>query len=783
MIKFACAACGRRLKVRDEQAGKKGRCPHCGCWVAIPTAVQAGTSSPAGPDEDTLPPRDGAEEDPLEAQTLPGTGPEEGERSADTVSPHPGAGGTQAGRYDFLAPAQSPDELGRLGPYRVLRVLGAGGMGVVFQAEDPQLRRLVALKAMLPGLAANPSARERFLREARAAAALKHDHVVTIYQVGEDRGAPFLAMELLEGESLDDRLQRQGKLAIPEALRVGRELAEGLQAAHDKGLIHRDVKPANVWLEGVRGRVKILDFGLARAPAGEPQLTQLGAILGTPAYMAPEQAAGRAVDLRCDVFSLGCVLYRACTGELPFKGDDPISTLVALATEQPRPPREVNPDLPETLSELILHLLAKLPEDRRPSAEAVASALREIEGSLLRTLAAALVGPKGPGVETLLGPPPLAAPPPPRAGKGRWLLGGLLAAGVLGVTGLLAWVGGVGRRPADTDEEVSQQPQKPADPPPSPAGPPKVQPAWTAEAAHEGKGAFQVALSADGRALLTGGVNRRLRRWDPVEGKPLPSVPLQRGAGVHEVHGIVIAPNGSRFATLEPWPQRVGVWGMNLRQYWAPPREKFSRSVQAAFSFDGTLLAVKNGNNTVSIWDVPARKEVLLLPAPVGSLQGLRFGAKGRMLVGRVAGPMSKGPNVLALWDTEKPGNPKQVPAGPRVRTQFQFTPDGKKVVAVVGGVIRRWQVPSLQEDNTRVKVEVALRAPVIIGPAARAIVGVGDTPTNLAVCDAATGKRRAVLVGLDAVPYSLTVTRDGNTVAAACRDGSLRSWRLPQAR
>src|SRR5262249_6614142 len=169
-----------------------------------------------------------------------------------------------------------------------------------------------------------------FLREARAAAALKHDHVVTIYQVGEDRGAPFLAMELLEGESLDDRLLRQGKLPIPEALRVGREVAEGLQAAHDKGLIHRDVKPANVCLEGARGRVKILDFGLARAPAGEPQLTQLGAIVGTPAYMAPEQAVGRPVDPRCDLFSLGCVLYRARTAELPFKGDDPISTLVAL---------------------------------------------------------------------------------------------------------------------------------------------------------------------------------------------------------------------------------------------------------------------------------------------------------------------------------------------------------------------------------------------------------------------------------------------------------------------
>ena len=147
--------------------------------------------------------------------------------SADQPRP---AGATNKEQYDFLAPPQAPDELGRLGPYRVLQVLGAGGMGVVFRAEDPQLQRLVALKAMLPGLAASDSAKQRFLREARAAAALKHDHIVTIYQVGEDRGVPFLAMEFLEGESLDERLKREGKLPLAEVLRIGREMAEGLAA-------------------------------------------------------------------------------------------------------------------------------------------------------------------------------------------------------------------------------------------------------------------------------------------------------------------------------------------------------------------------------------------------------------------------------------------------------------------------------------------------------------------------------------------------------------------------
>src|SRR5262249_31312881 len=147
--------------------------------------------------------------------------------------------------YAFLAPAEQADEIGRLGSYRVLKVLGAGGMGVVFQAEDTALQRKIALKAMLPSLAANESAKQRFLREAQAAAAVEHDHTVGIYQVGEDGGVPFIAMLFLKGESLDDRLKREGTLPIAEVVRIGREAARGLAAAHAQGLVHRDIKPAN----------------------------------------------------------------------------------------------------------------------------------------------------------------------------------------------------------------------------------------------------------------------------------------------------------------------------------------------------------------------------------------------------------------------------------------------------------------------------------------------------------------------------------------------------------
>src|SRR5205823_7891046 len=168
--------------------------------------------------------------------------------------------------------------------------------------------------------------------------------------VGEDRGVPFIAMPFLKGEPLDERLNRDQALPVAEVLRIGREAAKGLAAAHAAGLVHRDIKPANLWLESLPGepgalapgfRVKILDFGLARVAADNAQLTQQGAIVGTPAYMAPEQGAGKAVDARCDLFSLGCVLYRLCTGQAPFKGTDTVSTLVAVAMDNPPPPVEL----------------------------------------------------------------------------------------------------------------------------------------------------------------------------------------------------------------------------------------------------------------------------------------------------------------------------------------------------------------------------------------------------------------------------------------------------------
>ncbi|MFO0863313.1 MAG: protein kinase [Gemmataceae bacterium] len=280
----------------------------------------------------------------------------------------------------FLGPSQADGEIGRLGGYRILKVLGSGGMGMVLQAEDLRLRRTVAMKVMKPEAAAKSGARERFLREAQAAAAIEHPNVVSILHVGEDRDVPYLIMPWLKGKSLEDRLREDPPLDVGESARLGSQVAAGLAAAHQQGLIHRDIKPANLWLDE-SGQVKILDFGLARDLTDEVHLTHSGMILGTPSYMSPEQANGEQVDPRCDLFSLGVVLYRMTTGRLPFRTGSVMSALASLAIDTPASPQSLNPSIPNELSELILALLEKEPAKRPSSAIEIAERLRFLERS------------------------------------------------------------------------------------------------------------------------------------------------------------------------------------------------------------------------------------------------------------------------------------------------------------------------------------------------------------------------------------------------------------------
>ncbi|TWT56131.1 serine/threonine-protein kinase [Allorhodopirellula solitaria] len=280
-----------------------------------------------------------------------------------------------ATNYDFLdAPTQDGD-LGMLGSYRILGELGRGGMGYVFRAIDTVLERPVALKVMNKKVASTPNSRDRFLQEARAMAAVHHDNVVVIFEVGTHGGTPFMAMEMLRGETLEAINKKKEHRQYDRVIDYARQIARGLGAAHAKGIVHRDIKPANIWVEEGTERIKILDFGLALATSPDADASGVGSVCGTPGYLTPEQARSDPLDDRSDLYSLGVVLYEMCTGKLPTSQPAIPQQLVALLTGSPTPLRELNPDIPQPLADLIHQLLAKEPRDRPANAAALEAQL------------------------------------------------------------------------------------------------------------------------------------------------------------------------------------------------------------------------------------------------------------------------------------------------------------------------------------------------------------------------------------------------------------------------
>lgn len=275
---------------------------------------------------------------------------------------------------EYLEPSDDPSHVGRLGGYDVTQIIGRGGMGIVLRAFDRDLKRQVAIKVLAPHLAHSAVARKRFAREAQAAAAVVHPHVLAIHQVQPNGRLPFFVMPLVSGESLAERLAAQGPLELNEVLRIGMQAAAGLAAAHEQGLVHRDVKPANILLERGVERAVLTDFGLARA-ADDLTMTRWGMIAGTPQYMSPEQARGESLDGRSDLFSLGCVLYEMATGVSPFKADSTIATLRRLVEERPQPLASLCPEVPRWFVLIVERLLEKDPARRFESAAQVSELL------------------------------------------------------------------------------------------------------------------------------------------------------------------------------------------------------------------------------------------------------------------------------------------------------------------------------------------------------------------------------------------------------------------------
>lgn len=644
---------------------------------------------------------------------------------------------------DFLRPADGEGELGRLGAYRVKRLIGSGGMGLVFAAEDTRLLRPVALKVLPPSFARKTDRRERFLAEARAVAAVEHDFIVPIYEVGEDAGVPYLAMPLLAGESLASRLRRQGRLPADVVRRIGRAVALGLAAAHARGVLHRDVKPSNIWLEKLpppsesAERVRLLDFGLAHTVSESTQgLTPAGVVAGTPAYMAPEQVRGGLQDARSDLFSLGCVLYQALAGKPPFAGDGVVETLQAVATKEPPPLSKLAPQAPADLISLINALLAKDPAQRPASAAAVAERLAEAPPSrrwawLAATLTLlVIVSVTGYAAyssrEARLIPPEASLPAEPLPGLAfgmvRQMIGHehpWIEAVVWSADGRWIISGGF-------DQAVRL---------------------WDAETGrlvhtfvgHE-RAVLCLALHPDGRRVLSGGAEGVVRIWDLVERKLVKTLPL----GADELHHFALAPDGNHLlvstsrAPVQVWNLQTGsvvsvpkvsttvsqflayapngklwaaagvdgsvrVWDETTgRERWSN-RGHGAKAWCAAFSPDGRFLATGGSDNQVRLWDVTGGREVARGDGRGEWVRSVTFVPGGRLLTGGQV-------RHLLLW--EWPALRLVCPVSLNIGAiDLHMSPDGSRCVSAGNdSLVRQWKLPPTDLPTLPFSAEAAAR-------------------------------------------------------------------------
>ncbi|HEY3788360.1 MAG TPA: serine/threonine-protein kinase, partial [Urbifossiella sp.] len=647
---------------------------------------------------------------------------------------------------NFLQYAGEADLIGRLGGFDIKRVVGRGGMGVVLQAYDTCLQRDVAVKVLDPQLANNEVARKRFCREARAAAAVTHDNLVAVHQVDEDpiSGLPYLVMQLVLGESLEQRLKRSGALGPEEVAKLGQQAAAGLAAAHAGGLIHRDIKPGNILLEEHGDRVKLTDFGLARG-IEDVRLTRSGFVAGTPLYMAPEQAHGETVDRRSDLFSLGSVLYEAATGKHPFDGKTPLAVLRRVADETQPSLRDVKPATPQWLSDVIDRLLAKNPADRFQTATEVAE-IFSLE--LARN-----------GIEV------------PSCGKASvyalkrkpicwktvafWLVPLLLGA----ATGALL----IGLWPKTPEAVPTAAPMVPAiDPGQEPKFviPGKTGPVWA------------VGFTPDGKTLAIGSEDGSIGLYNLEEKdrEPLNFKNLTR-SGRH-VWSIDISPDGKDLVAPSDDLQ-VEIY--DLTTYKADRNFAPGASTKSAvFTPDGKSLITGDRAGSIMVWDILTQipKD---LEGNKGTVHSLAVSPDSSLL----ASAGSDG--VVKLWnlhDLDAKIEPLEQHAGPIYG--LAYSPDRDKPrLASAGwdGTVRIWD-PIRRTQMRVLKGHEGDVFAVSFGKGGKIVASAGADGT-VRIWDVESGKELQVMRGGGRPFHAVRFAPNGTTLAAGSRDGSVRIWEI----
>jgi sugar lactone lactonase YvrE len=569
-----------------------------------------------------------------------------------------------AADLSFLTPSSEPGSLGRLDHYEVLEVVGKGGMGTVLRARDTKLERVVALKVLAAPLAACGTSRQRFAREARAAAAVRDDHVIDIHAVCDDPARPYLVMEYIDGCTLEALLRRGGPLEVKEVLRIGLQVARGLAAAHKHGLVHRDVKPANILLENGVQRVKLTDFGLARA-ADDASLTQSGFIAGTPLYMAPEQAAGEAIDARADLFSLGSVLYELCTGRPAFRAPTTMAVICRVCYEIPRPIREVNPDIPEALCRLIERLHAKKPADRPASTQEVAELLAGLLADLNQGRSRSARGtpaPQDPARQV-------------RPTRHRWR--GAAAALVLLAVGL-----GAGEATGLTDVRGTVIRL--------------LSPEGTLVVEVDDPG---VSVAVDGGDVVISGAGVREVRLKPGQYK----VQASKDGQVVRQELVTIARNGWQVVRVSQEAAPATEAERREKSGAALPAPKLKKAlpghtkaiINVAYSPDGRLLASGDEAGEVRVWDMPGGNLRYALPRYGTGAHGLAFSPDGKFLLTAAAG----GGGDINVWEAQT-GKPDGALKGhTKGLCQLSFGPDGKTLVSAGSDcTVRVWDFAQRRE-------------------------------------------------------------------------------------
>lgn len=637
---------------------------------------------------------------------------------------------------DFLQPSDDPAYLGRLNHFQIARVLGRGGMGIVLEAFDTHLQRNVAIKVLNPRLQENETARKRFCREGRAAAAISHEHVVAMYQVSHAREGEvaYLVMQLIDGVTLESLMDDRRPMPFHEIARIGMQAAAGLSAAHAREMVHRDIKPANILIESDTERVKLTDFGLART-TDDIKLTKTGMVTGTPLYMSPEQTLGATADERSDLFSLGAVLYEMATGTPAFEAPSALGVMRRITDENPVAPYKVNASISRPLSDLIMSMLEKPPENRPVSAAAVATAM------------ASIVSEHGP-ISPLQVPAVAASEVKKASGQQRALRRRVIGAWSVAAFGLVCLIAAsvIGLRGISSGTDGDE----PTFPSVALTGNPGT--VWSVD--------FSPSKKEIAAAIEDGSI----RLWDIASQSIIKNFNAHRGivwmVKFHPTRSLVATSGDDGFIRL--WDPSsfdlVSEWntGSSVRKF--------------AFSPNGQRIAAGDRDGVIHVYDIDRNEELASMSQP-GSIFGIDYSGDGKWLA-TVASD-----KTVRVWDAETLSERQTMLGHEGPIYNVAFAPEGPLLATVGWGKdIRVWNVETGGEVYRLTGSAGDVWGVSFCGDGGHLVTSAEATAN---IWDLSDGSMLTTLRGHESAVHNVSLDYETRRIATSGRDGTVRVWDL----